>query len=156
MSCIPRLLEMKGNQDVLYVDNSLVIEGGGNYRGYDYLITFNDIGFRCGYVALLPGADLSRFNAGDHDSLVVHGGITFTGQHSVIISLLSHPCADQWIGFDAGHCFDGHDVDRVEKLFPKMTEVQREIMKLMASGEKVRSYEYMEEQCKYLIDQLAA
>ena len=60
MSCITQLLEMKGDQPFLKADDSVVIEGGGVYKGYEYLIVFVSYGHRCGYVALKE-AETERF-----------------------------------------------------------------------------------------------
>lgn len=70
MSCISKLLEMKGDKEFLPIDDHAVVEGGGHYKGYEFLITFVETGYRCGYVAIPPGIKY------DSDKLYVHGRIT--------------------------------------------------------------------------------
>lgn len=80
MSCIPKILELKGTKEFLPIPSlnqqdkytTTVIEGGGNYKGYDYLITFRDMGFRCGYVALEPNHPATGENAWMERTLIEH------------------------------------------------------------------------------------
>jgi len=79
MSCIPKILELKGDKDHLHTmdhsklpaDCGNVIEGGGEYKGYHYLITFTGTAHRCGYVGIeeghpLYGKDLMQNSAPDY------------------------------------------------------------------------------------------
>lgn len=153
MSCITQLLEIKGERDYLPIHDSVVIEGGGTYKDFDYLIVFTNYGHRCGYVALPFGC---RY---DSDALRVHGGITFEGESHDAKDLLPIPCNDTWLGFDAAHCDDHPCYDTAQKIFghdPKRYEFLKEAHKplMRFPGIVHRTYEYMENECKHLIDQL--
>src|ERR1700691_3384773 len=109
MSCIPKLLELKGDKEFLPVHDNIVIEGGGKYKDYDYLITFVDYGHRCGYVAIPPLHPVYN-DKSDYPHFSVHGGITFFEESRFAEELLNHKCADKWIGFDACHGDDRKDM----------------------------------------------
>ncbi len=153
MSCITQLLEMKGEKEYLPVHDHVVIEGGGVYKDYEYLVVFTDSGHRCGYVAIPSG---TRYNS---DNLYVHGGITFEDESHAAKDILPIPCNDTWLGFDAAHCDDHPDFDLARKIFGDqhkrydiLEECPHPIMRF--EGISHKSYKYMEDQCKYLIDQL--
>lgn len=169
MSCISEILKLKGDAEFLKIPDSrlvydVVVEGGGVYRHYEYLITFTNMGHRCGYVAINPdhpvyGADEVRQ---DSFELEVHGGITFQGNHHLKDIFLKTPCLDEWLGFDAAHWYDFPCIETVEKYWgkSKKTEMQKEVHSSDSSfdftGEERshKTYQYMEQQCKNLIDQL--
>lgn len=165
MSCITEILKMKGDADFLPVPRAtysdVVVEGGGNYKGYEYIITFTDNGFRCGYVAV-PESHPCHKNNTDYPSYSVHGGVTFFEESHLSQSLLGHRCTDKWLGFDAGHSCDIHDLEASLKYFPNLNPVKREYIeemnRIMGMGHysyvKLRNKEYMVYQCKQLIDQL--
>jgi hypothetical protein len=162
MSCIPRLLELKGDKPIFIPDDSRIgVEDGGNYKGYDYLVTFNRIGFRCGYVAIDATHPLYEKDlmGSDGYDLSVHGGVTFFDKNHFVEELFDHVCDDKWIGFDCGHCYDSYDKDFAEKHFD-LRDTEREHMQRMESISRIdpectiRTKEYVEEQCKNLIDQL--
>ena len=58
MNCITQILEKKGKSDFILVpyyperQKGIAVEGGGKHRGYEWIVTFVDNGFRCGYVAI--------------------------------------------------------------------------------------------------------
>jgi|SRR5579863_4087161 len=161
MSCITKLLEMKGDQPFLFAYDGVVIEGGGKYQGYEYLITFTDWGHRCGYVALQSD------DSYDPDEINCHGGITFEGREHAAKDLLSIPCNDTWIGFDAGHGYDFPCYETLKRYFGNdekildraklIEEVYGDSTYLYPQNKPIgkhRTFEYMTEQCKNIIDQL--
>lgn len=180
MSCIPTILELKGDKEFLPVldpqndprraDHGLTVEGGGEYKGFHYLITFTGCGHRCGYVALPPEHILSNKDLQltcasapePYDDLSVHGGITFheSGTHILERLMPNKPhCEDIWIGFDAAHYMDGRDWDCHEKYYGKACKdalyaCGAEFRHLTERDETIRTYEFMENECKNLIDQL--
>ncbi len=173
MSCIPKILALKGDAEFLMVggaekrilNRGIVVEGGGQYRGYDFIITFTDMGFRCGYVALPPDHKTNQFDKGDDfPNYHVHGGVTFFDKSHISKAILGETvCEDKWIGFDAGHYGDLTEKDLALKYFPDMREVQinhlvemSKIFELRDDGSfmGVRTKEFMEQECKNLIDQL--
>jgi hypothetical protein len=161
MSCIQEILKKKGDKDFLVVAGlGLGIEGGGHYKGYDFLITFTERGHRCGYVAI--SSDHPLYNKKDTDDigLEMHGGCTFFGKHSLVKRLLGqHTCEDKWIGFDAAHCDDLQDIKSAEKYFGSDNEyihflkTKGFIMEFRGLS-KIKTKKYMENECKYIIDQL--
>lgn len=82
----------------------------------------------------------------------VHGGLTFSGDE--------HPieCGLWWLGFDCGHYGDGKDLDKVEELWGdnERIKVRLEIERRYPSDEPVRSLEYVQEECRNLVDQIIA
>jgi hypothetical protein len=159
MSCITKILELKGDKEFIASHSQSGVEGGGVYKGYEYIISFTSLGHRCGYVAIADGV------IGEYEDLYVHGGITFQDNEHGFKSLLDKPCSDLWIGFDAAHCDDLGNLDTAMKYFGHLPEAKRSIEALKSITEESyrsladlgcihRTYEYMEDQCKYLIDQI--
>ncbi|HMG68274.1 MAG TPA: hypothetical protein VK588_11335, partial [Chitinophagaceae bacterium] len=102
MSCITEILKIKGDRAILpilrdeKVGKAVVIEGGGHWLGFEYLITFTDLGHRCGYVAIPPGhvADKEHDRREDWD-IDCHGGVTFINRkHSAKTLLGENACTD--------------------------------------------------------------
>jgi hypothetical protein len=149
---------MKGDKDFLVLDGKkeIAIEGGGNYRGFDYLITMNDMAFRCGYVAI-TSKNKAYETTEDYPYFEVHGGVTFFQEPHLIKS----DCGDKWIGFDAGHGYDIHDVEKALLYFGDDNENLKYIKErdwpnlfLREPAAQIRNFEYMENECKSLIDQI--
>jgi hypothetical protein len=152
---------MKGEKEFLPVHEGLVIEGGGIYKNHEFLIVFTDSGHRCGYVAInqeqktildKQNEDNSSYFLPDIDC---HGGITFYEEGHAAKDLLPVPCNDTWLGFDAAH---GHDMScpyTAEKYFGETEFVKfKKENQWHYEGAVHRSYEYMEQECKKIIDQL--
>lgn len=78
------------------------------YQNYEYVITHNGRGHRCGYIKLHPDHPWSDKKYDEIDA-AVHGGITFAEPDK--------PCEDNphqdnihyWIGFDCSHLYDAFD-----------------------------------------------
>jgi hypothetical protein len=157
MGCISKLLQLKDDFNVNHkVD--IIIEGGGIYKEYEYLIIFTDYGYRCGYIAIDPvhpyyGKDLID---GESDiPLIVHGGITFHQKNHVLKSYLSHPCEDECIGFDAAHRNDRPCFITAKKYFGETPNISfLSYMNYERPDLKHRTFRYMEKECKNLIEQL--
>jgi len=114
----------------------------GEHLGYKWIVTHNDMGYRCGYVRIpLVHPWHSQTIYGDLDA-DVHGGITFA-EHDV-------PCenpgddTDWWIGFDCAHACDAPD--------PALPA--GEGIYMTAYGE-IRIQDYVEQQCFSLCEQVA-
>jgi len=159
MSCISEVLKLKGDKEYLMINPHVVAEDGGIYKDYEYLITFNDMGFRCGYVAIKQDHKLYNDHY-DNMDLNVHGGVTFSNKSDHVLDpdLIKTSCADKWVGFDAGHAYDGHDLELSKKYF-NINDVPNKYGYIfgpnsMSTNQEVRTKEYMIEQCKELIDQL--
>ncbi len=165
MSCIPEILKRKGN-GIAVVKDGLVIEGGGHYKGYDWLVTFNDRGFRCGYVALSPDHPLYEKDMYEMDNILdVHGGVTFYKQSHIAKKYLGHACEDMWVGFDAGHCNDIPDVEKASECFPYLREVKKDHLIRMSHmfeallqdgtpNNSLKDFAFMENECRSVIEQL--
>lgn len=120
---------------------------------YILVVTMNrTMGIRCGYVAIPPEHPVRRKNeAGELGGIIeVHGGVSFYGNHATLDKLLGNYSEPHfWIGFDAGHYRDGHDLDQID------SEELREIYRLMDKGLSVRSLDFMIQETEYLASQLA-
>ena len=158
MSCITELLAMKGDKPIMLVKDDVVIEGGGNSRGYEYIITFVGHGHRCGYVAV---GDISGI---DSDELLVHGGVTFEDTHHFAKDLLPAACEDLWLGFDSAHggdlaCYEtsrkyfgeSQDMDEMERIWKPLESILGDTSDRKSFH---KTYKFMEKQCQYLIDQV--
>jgi hypothetical protein len=177
MSCIPKILELKGNKEVLPVPNEnlevgslcLLVEDGGNYKGYDYLITFTGLGFRCGYVALPSSHPINNdYQECGYPDFEVHGGITFFDENHLSEKFFGEDaCHDKWLGFDCGHGYDLNDWETAKKYFAdntKIYEFTANFNKITENFKKIEEYddikirtkEYVIAECKSLIEQLIA
>lgn len=163
MSCITKLLEMKGDKEILPIHKGCVIEGGGSYKEYEYMIVFIEIGHRCGYVALKE-KDTAKFQEEAKEDeyyypdISCHGGVTFFSESHGAKDLLPVPCNDFWIGFDAAHSDDIGCFDTARKYFgneSKYDSLEKCYEGLRAFGTIThKTYDYMEQECKAIIDQL--
>lgn len=161
MTCINKILELKGDQEIFKVER-IVIEGGGEYKGYEFLVTFTDMGFRCGYVAVPPTHPVHSFFNEDYNypELECHGGVTFFGKSHLAELLIENPCEDKWVGFDCGHCEDLTDLKTFDKYFPEADKFQRDYVDGNSSKKstiwpmEMRTKDYVIENCKRMIDEL--
>lgn len=139
------------------------IETEATYKGNKYYCIFNGNGFRCGYVEV---KDKDLFNKirevyedcskigkyPEIDSLCPHGGITFARKvtkHNFIPEM-----EGQYIGFDCGHCFDEIDIETAKKYFPEMEKYIDNIVHIALPHSEIRSQDYVEKECKELIDDI--
>ena len=108
----------------------------GEYNGYEWLVGHNEMGFRCGYIRVLR---VHPWFGIDHDNLDadVHGGLTYSGFGAGVEG--EH---EWWLGFDCAHLGDAPD--------PSLPH--RSILSGWDDG-VVRTQEYVEAQCRSLIDQ---
>lgn len=166
MSCIPALLALKGGNEFLQLGESPnMIEDGGEYEGYNYLITFAPLGHRCGYVAISNSHPLYNeqgneqgWNSEKIQDLDVHGDVTFFDNPSDRFGIPDN-CEEKWIGFDAAHCNDKRDMETLKKINEIAycaAKYVEDIIKisLVDNFQEVRTKDYMIEECKQLILQL--
>lgn len=81
-------------------------EHKGEQFGFEYEVTVGPMGFRCGYIRVLPGHPWFGLQ---YDDIVadVHGGLTYASNG---VDCATHPgYAEWWIGFDCGHYCDALD-----------------------------------------------
>lgn len=162
MSCITKILEVKGDKPVLLAQgNDIAIEGGGVFKGYEYLITFTERGHRCGYVAIPESHPLYKSEE-SYPDYEVHGGVTFFSEPR-FEDITGFKCTDKWIGFDAMHGGDKECLETILKYFGendhiKFTKTMNKTLGDMLSwkGEPAmhRTFAYMKNECRLLINQL--
>lgn len=111
ISTAEELLKLKGDNEFVKINSSTILEGVGNYKSYDYVIVFYDLGHRCGYVNI---KDNDNFNV---EQIECHGGVTYyeRGLHFIDDPVDNN---DYWIGFDCAHFNDLKDLDAFTKCFP--------------------------------------
>jgi len=80
MGSITKLLE--SGQEFTNSKKFAAVEGGGVYKGYEYLVTLTSMGIRCGYVAISKKHPLYAKEMGAVEELEVHGGVTFYDTHN--------------------------------------------------------------------------
>ena len=82
----------------------------------------------------------------------VHGGLTYAGDRA------GYPVESNlwWLGFDCGHYGDGNDWDLVEKYWGDNPQMQLRLgtCRDLDWGDVVRTKEYVENECKSLVDQI--
>jgi hypothetical protein len=177
MGCITEILKLKGNNKIyiaLHEDRPwLVVEGGGIYKYYEYLITFTPSGYRCGYVAIPSGHKLDfvksekriipgtkkEIDCYEYDAYGIncHGGITFCDRNHGLKDLLEIPCYDLWLGFDCAHAGDGKDMSLVKEYYgenEKLVLFYEKHPEFLHSNDIVREFDYVEKECYSIIDQL--
>lgn len=99
----------------------------------------------------LPDNEDDQVNIGSYFS--VHGGITYAdgGKNS------HHPIGSDywWLGFDCGHYGDCPDYDLLEKLWGDNIIVRHRIQDRDIYEEyEVRTLEYVQQECRNLVDQI--
>jgi len=118
----------------------------GVHDGFDFVVTNNGMGYRCGYVRVPIGHPWHGKDIGDIDA-EVHGGITFAEADM--------PCANVdkaddgwWFGFDCMHHCDAPDL---------ALPTERPIPYEYDGGySKIRTQSYVESECRSLCVQAEA
>lgn len=83
----------------------------------------------------------------------VHGGLIYSSDNNGTYPVESNLW---WLGFDCGHYNDGNDLELIEKywgdnpLIKRRLEIEREYY----IDAPIRSKEYVEDECKSLVDQI--
>lgn len=129
-----------------------VVEKQFEYKGHDCICVFNCLGYRCGYVLVDDYKDCYEYD------IECHCGLSFGA--SRLPECYNPKKETYYIGFDCGHICDGNDYDTAlkynlinEKQYNNFIEMQIHLPTFL---EPVRSLEYVEEQCKKIVDQLEA
>lgn len=135
----------------------------GTHRRFIYIVAEHRVlGHRCGYVRIPSDHALHGKSYNDKVAIAgigqdvdvqldllfnnVHGGLTFGDELSVF------NINGWWLGFDCGHIGDLADCDIATN-----KELCKEINKMrQIEGGEVRTQEYVEENCKQLVDQIVA
>jgi hypothetical protein len=151
MGCITKLLESGAKRT--RPNSGSYVEGGGVYKGYEYLVVLNHNGHRCGYVAIDSTHPLHQCESYDDPrmDIDVHGGVTFFETQPTESS-----CTDKWIGFDCGHHDDLPDLDALEKADPERAADVRKYRAYPYDYEpSMKDFSYVEHECKRIIEQVA-
>ena len=125
-----------------------VVEKQFEYKGHDCICIFNCRGYRCGYVSVDNNKDYNEYDVACHCGLTFSGTLPYNyGQKETY-----------YIGFDCGHICDGNDYATAlkyglltEKRFNELMEMEIQLPTFL---QPVRSLEYVEEQCRKIVDQL--
>lgn len=121
----------------------------GEHLGYPWVVAHNGRGCRCGYVRLPAGHPWAALPREDVTA-EVHGGITFA---------CSAGDGGGWIGFDCEHAHDRRDPALpMPEIFRLMDADIGRMLDRLEDGERwrVRTQEYVEDQCRRLCEQAAA
>lgn len=124
-----------------------VVEKQFEYKGHDCICIFSIRGVRCGYVSVTD-----KEKPYDDYDIDCHGGLTFDGE----LPDYYKPKADYYIGFDCGHWCDGVDYDQAVKydlIEPGEAEHNKEMFSYLKDY-PVRDLDYVEANCKKIVDQL--
>lgn len=129
---------------IIAVNRPDTVLAKGEHEGFEWVVTHNDMGFRCGYVRVPLG---HPWHGKGYDDVEcdVHGGLTFA--HA------DHACGKEgrdengyWVGFDTAHCDDAQD----PVLMAKLPEAKRYYMRMTGT---IRTQEYVENECRSLCEQ---
>ena len=137
----------------------------GVYNGHDYIVRFYDMGHRCGYVRVNEKSLFDKikktydelYDPDNKYNIECHGGLTFCEEFSQPDRGFTK--AGCWIGFDCAHFNDLPDIHTALKLFPatpdKKVSYWIDNHRTPAdTNAAVRGVEYVENNCKSIIDQL--
>lgn len=126
-----------------------VVEKQFEYKGHDCICIFNCRGYRCGYVSVDNNKDYKEYD------IACHCGLSFGADR---LTKDFNPKKDYYIGFDCGHICDGRDYDTAlkynlinEKQYYNRIEMEIQLTTFL---QPVRSLEYVENECKKIVDQL--
>lgn len=140
-----------------------IVESDFTYEGLRCAVIFGNMGHRCGYVGIPVNHEL--YGVGYDDAYEkldngVHGGLTYAGggensEYPVESNLW-------WMGFDCAHCGDGKDLELAKEYFKEDERLVKQIEMTMEIDsvyptfelESVRSLEYVENECKSLVNQI--
>lgn len=110
---------------------------------------FNCLGYRCGYVSVDDYKYCYEYD------IECHCGLSFGASR---LPEYYNPKKTYYIGFDCRHICDGNDYNTAlkyglltEKRFNELLDMQIHLPTFL---QPVRSLEYVEEQCKKIVDQL--
>ena len=112
----------------------------GTHLGYEWEVTSNRIGYRCGYIRVPHGHPWHGKNYDEVDA-EVHGGLTFAAAD---LNCGKGGADDAWwLGFDCAHFGDAPD--------PSLPGNLPGQLRLLAGT--IRTTEYVAGECRRLIDQ---
>lgn len=138
---------------VLIQRPSALLEEGTLSSEFEYAITHNTRGHRCGYLKLLPGHPWHGVGYSDlHDLIDVHGGLNFADP-----DVRCDKAGDDdgwWIGFDCAHFGDACDWDLALESHRQDFKSMPYAFSFFDQG-VIRTTEYVRDQLEYLGKQAA-
>lgn len=124
------------------------VEKQFEYKGHDCICILNCRGYRCGYVSVNDNRDFDEYD------IDCHCGLSFSGT----LPNYYEPKKSYYIGFDCGHICDGRDYYTALKYGLITEQRYNELIKmeihLPTFLQPVRSLEYVENECRKIVDQL--
>jgi hypothetical protein len=127
----------------------------GEHAGFEWEVTSNGIGYRCGYVRVPAGHPWHGKDYGDESlyDVEVHGGLTFAAADT--------DCGKGgednawWLGFDCAHYLDAKDprIMTGEQIAHELAMEAR--YPRLNIGQVVRTTEYVAAECRALAEQAA-
>ena len=117
----------------------------GTFEGYEYAITKNFIGYRCGYIKLEPDHPWYGIEETNNINARVHGGITFS--EADLACNKSGEDNGWWIGFDCAHSGDAVDPSILYASYRNLS------YEFTLRHETIKTTEYVRENIKQLIMQ---
>ena len=132
----------------------------GEQDGFEWEVTSNGIGYRCGYVRIPLGHPWHGKGYDDVEA-DVHGGLTFAEPDVACGAPAgpdgASPDSGWWLGFDCAHGGDAVDPDLCED--GKLRTFYQEWnggLGVLGGGSVVRTTEYVEAECRRLCEQARA
>ena len=133
--------------------------GKGEHVGFEWEVVVNPMGYRCGYVRVLPGHPWFEKDYDDNIAADAHGGLTFA-QHGKACPTHG-AAAEWWIGFDCAHCDDAPDpalrahagVRQGDNAFDASAVLKEKLGYSIIERGTVRTQEYAEAECRALCEQ---
>ena len=128
-----------------------VVEKQFEYKGHDCICVFTACGVRNGYVSVDDHKDFDKYE------IDCHCGLSFGAAR---LYKECNPKKEYYTGFDCGHICDGSDYDTALKYGLITEQRYNELIEMDILSpyflKPVRSLEYVEEQCRKIVDQLEA
>jgi len=130
----------------------------GTHFNYDWYITANDMGFRCGYIRVGKKHPWFLKDPSELQDIDVHGGLTWLDKGPP--RRAPKFSYQWWLGFDCAHYNDANDVTLMSEV---MKSTWEDIKSLSNSdmfalfgpgdGRTIRSQDYVRQECFKLCEQ---
>ena len=136
----------------------IYLENLFGYKGYKCACTFTAGGHRCGYVAVNNEHPYYKKDFSDEgpNEIKCHWGLTYAGDGQ-------HFNPDDttlwWFGFDCAHYQDGVDYDTAKEyglVNDKEYLIGKEFSAAMNEEATIKTSEFVEENCKMIVEQFIA
>lgn len=126
-----------------------VVESHFEYKGHDCICIFTALGVRCGYVSVDDDKDYNEYD------IDCHCGLSFGASR---LPNEYNPKNTRYIVFDCGHICDRQDYEQAKKYGLIDEKNYNNLIELDILSptflQPIRSLEYVENECKKIVDQL--